>query len=286
MGGAASMWAVRAVIIIVVVVACALGGGDSITAAVSAMAEPRRAAVLLAALAALLVSQGLRGVRLHLALAGFRPRPLQTMRMQLTASCLGHATIPLVQEASLLALYVQDRSGLAERGRPTVLPMVLAMMVTRLFDFLVIMPLVLALSSPITGYQAALVAVGLVLALALFVFPLAVERLERHALRAYHGPAGVALVTGAAGARAMFARMRITRPDALFVLVLLTLGGWGCELLSVMWAMDTELGGACQLLVSRITGPHALAGASVWLGVLLLGLGGSAVVLTTVMRKG
>ena len=285
MTGAATSWAVKAALIAVLALVCALGGGGSISAAVAALAEPHRAVALLAALAALLVSQGLRGVRLHLALAGFRPRPLQTMRMQLTASCLGHATVPLVQEVSLLALYVEDRSGRGDPRRPLILPVVLAMMVTRLVDFLVIMPLVLVLSSPITGYQAVLLAVALVIALALFVFPLAVERLERHALRAYHRPAGVALVAGAAGARAMFERMRITKPDALFVMVLLTLGGWGCELLSLVWAMDAELGSACRMLVSRITGPHLLAGPSAWLGVLLIGLGGSAVVLTLFMRK-
>lgn len=218
---------------------------------ISAMRD-KSAWLIASAMGAFVFSQVIRGIRLHLVLSGFRPKLTDTLRMQIIASFLGHTISPMIQEATLLTLYGANRSGATKQSHPIFLPAVLAIMATRLFDFLIILPLLLFFSPSLSFYQLFLVGTAIFIASSLFVLPLVLERIERHTLMTYHGATGVELVKLCASVRAVFLRMKIVQPDTLFLITILTLAGWGCEIYAIGSLLDTGMIESFRALISRI----------------------------------
>ena len=277
----------RLLLAVLILAVCCLGGSDRLAWAVAQLGTWPGFALLFPTMVLVVLGQMTRSLRLHFALSGFRPPLRETVRMQFTAATLGNATIAMVQEASLLGLYFLERRHHQDQPRPILLPVALAVMVIRIFDFLVILPLIFLMAPVLSPYHVFLIVTALVITTALLAFPLIIERLERHALRNYHGGFGVFIVGHAAAARRIFQRMKITKPDTIFLVVVLTLVGWGCELLALMWLSQSGIIHACHLLVSRISGPPLGDNdARAWYGCVLVALGAASVAMTLATNRG
>jgi hypothetical protein len=187
------------------------------------------------AVALYLTSHAVRSMRLALIVAHRRFGIADATAVQFMACALGNLAPPFVKEATYIWLFDGRVPGELPR-------IIIAVIYSRLFDFVALLPLVAVLhsSSPVETQLLATILIVAILATltALLMLPKLCDSGIQYCLKHVHNRHSVTAVAAMARTKRIIRTLKLVRSERVFLILLLTGIAWALELLSVYFVLQ------------------------------------------------
>jgi hypothetical protein len=208
---------------------------------------------ILPAVGLYLLSHAVRSLRLALIVSHRRFAIADATAVQFMACAVGNIAPPLVKEAAYVWLFDWRVPGELPR-------IIIAVIYSRLFDFVALLPLVALLHSS-APFERQLLTTILVVAIlatltALLMLPKLCDAGIQYFLKHAHTRRAVAAVAVMASTKRIVRTLKLVRSERVFLILVLTGVAWAFELLSVYFVLQqlqpSDASGAFRVAIANI----------------------------------